>query len=268
MRLLLLVVTLLFASCGHAELHHKAVHYRVGDTTMDGYVAWDDSFEGKRPGILVVHEWWGLNDYARRRARMLAELGYTALALDMYGNGRSTVHPDQAAAFMKAVSEHANVMRARFNAAMKVLKAQPTVDPNHIAAIGYCFGGGVVLNMARAGADLDAVVSFHGELAPWAKPAQKGLVMAKVLVFNGGADPFTTAQQIADFKQEMQHAGVDYTFVNYPGVKHSFTNPDADAMGAKNNLPLAYDAHADRDSWEKMQGFLRRAFAADKMGQE
>lgn len=268
MRVLLLVITLLFTALGHAELRHEVVHYHANGTTMDGYLAWDDSFEGKRPGILVVHEWWGLNDYARRRARMLAELGYTALAVDMYGKGRSTVHPDQAAAFMKAVSEHADVMRARFNAALKVLKAERTVDANHIAAIGYCFGGGVVLNMARAGADLDAVVSFHGELAPWAKPAQKGEVKAKVLVFNGGADPFTTTQQIADFRHEMQNANVDYTFVNYPGVKHSFTNPDADAMGKANNLPLAYDAHADRDSWEKMQGFLRRAFAADNKSQK
>ncbi len=242
-----------------AEIKAETVDYRSGETTLKGYLAVDDSQAGKRPGILVVHEWWGLNDYARNRARMLAKLGYTALAVDMYGDGKTASHPDTAGQFASEVSKNLPLAKARFLAALDLLKQQPTVDPERIAAIGYCFGGGVVLAMARAGIDLRGVVSFHGTLAT-NNPAQPGKVKAKVLVLNGAADSFVPPEQVAAFKKEMEAAGATYRLVNYPGAKHSFTNPDADAYGRKFNLPLAYNADADRQSWLEMQSFFREIF--------
>ncbi len=243
-----------------AEVVTREVTYRAGDTQMKGMLAWDDAVSGKRPGVLVVHEWWGQNDYARERARMLASLGYTALAVDMYGDGKTAEHPDDAGKFAAAVAGNMPLARARFEAALTALKDQPTVDPDRIAAIGYCFGGGIVLNMARQGIDIDGVVSYHGSLATSA-PATPGAIRAAILVFNGADDPFVTAEQIAAFKQEMDAAGADYTFVNYPGAVHSFTNPGADALGEKFKLPLAHDPAADADSWAQTRTFFERIFS-------
>jgi len=238
----------------------EEVDYRSGDTVLKGYLAYDDSIKGKRPGVLVVHEWWGHNEYARRRARMLAELGYTALAVDMYGDGKQADHPDDAGKFATAVRSNMPEAEARFRAALGLLRGHKTVDAAHIAAIGYCFGGGIVLEMARRGLDLDGVVSFHGSLGT-AEPARKGRVKARVLVLNGAEDPFTTAEQIATFKQEMAQAGVDYRFINYPGAKHSFTNPDADGFAKRFDMPLAYNAKADKQSWTEMRHFLKQVFS-------
>jgi dienelactone hydrolase len=261
MNRLLLGLVLVVTSVGSAvaAVKGEAVEYRAGDTVLKGYLAYDNSINGRRPGVLVVHEWWGLNDYARKRARMLAKLGYTALAVDMYGNGKQAKHPDDAGKFAGEVRKNFPVAKARFDAAYALLSKQKTVDPERIAAIGYCFGGGVVLEMARAGADLDGVVSFHGSLGT-SNPAQSGKVKAKVLVLNGADDPFTTEQQIDQFKKEMEDAGVDYTFISYPGAKHSFTNPDADKFGKEFNMPLAYNAQADKASWQEMQAFFKRIF--------
>ena len=242
-----------------AEVQGTEVSYRSGDTTMKGYLATDPSLKGPRPGILVVHEWWGHNDYARKRARMLAELGYTALAVDMYGDGKQASHPEDAGKFSGELRKNMPVAKARFLAAMKLLQSQPGVQADKIAAIGYCFGGGVVLEMARRGVDLAGVASFHGSLGT-SQPAQKGEVKARVLVMNGDDDPFTKPEQISAFKQEMQAAGVDFEFIGYPGAKHSFTNPDADTFGQKFNLPLAYNAAADHASWAEMQRFFQRIF--------
>ncbi|GLI40097.1 dienelactone hydrolase family protein [Geobacter hydrogenophilus] len=250
---------LLGVSTADAAIRGKVVEYRDGEVTMKGYLAWNDAVKGKRPGVLVVHEWWGLNDYARKRARMLAELGYTALAVDMYGGGKEALHPDDAGAFSSAVMKNMDLMAARFRAAMDLLGKQPTVDAGRIGAIGYCFGGAVVLNMARQGLDLKGVASFHGNLAT-AKPAEPGAVKAKVMAFNGGADTFITPEQVGAFAAEMARAGADFRFISYTGAKHSFTNPDADAYARKFGLPLAYDAAADRDSWDEMSRFFRRVF--------
>jgi len=239
------------------------VSYREGDTLLKGMLAYDDAIEGARPGVLVVHEWWGQNDYARKRAKMLAELGYTALAVDMYGEGKTADHPKDAGAFSSAVGGNLPLAKARFDAALEVLRKDPTVDKDRIAAIGYCFGGGIVLNMARLGEDIDGVVSFHGSLGT-KSPAKKGDVKAAVRVFNGADDPFTKPEQITAFKQEMENAGVDYKFVNYPGAKHSFTNPDADQYGKEFDLPLAYNEHADKDSWKQMQAFFKEIFSKNK----
>ena len=243
-----------------ADVVTREVSYKAGDTVMQGLVAYDDSVEGKRPGVLVVHEWWGHNDYARKRARMLAELGYTALAVDMYGDGKTADHPEDAGKFSSAVGGNPQLVRARFDAALSTLKQQPTVDADSIAAIGYCFGGSIVLGMARMGTDIDGVVSYHGSVAT-KTPAKEGDIKTRILVFNGADDPFVKAEQIEAFKQEMKAAGADYRLVNYPGAVHSFTNPGADEMGKKFDLPLAYNEKADKDSWQQTQAFFKQIFS-------
>lgn len=251
---------LLGAVSTHAAVKTQEILYTQGDITLNGYVAYDDSIEGRRPGILVVHEWWGQNDYARKRAEMLAQLGYTALSIDMYGDGKTADHPDTAGEFSSAVMQDIEgAGKERFLAGLAVLKKQPTVDPEKIAAIGYCFGGGVVLHMARFGTDLDGVVSFHGSLGT-KTPAQAGAVKARVLVCNGANDPFTPPEMVEAFKKEMDDAGVDYTFKNYPGAVHSFTNPQADEFGERFQMPLAYDQEADAQSWRDMQDFFKMIF--------
>lgn len=241
------------------QLVGKTVEYSAEGVVMKGYLTYDENIKGRRPGVLVVHEWWGLNDYARKRARMLAELGYAALALDMYG-GKVATHPSDAQKFAAEIRGNFDLAKARFLAGMDFLKAQAVVDPARIAAIGYCFGGGIVLNMVREGVDLKGVVSFHGGLAP-VKPAQKGAVKAKVLVLNGGADTFVPQEQIAAFQEEMEAAGVDYQFISYPGALHAFTNPDADAVAKEFDMKIGYHEDADKKSWKEMKKFLKEIFA-------
>jgi dienelactone hydrolase len=247
----------------HAAVQGKEVNYSADGTTLKGYLAWDDAIRGKHPGVLVVHEWWGLNDYVRMRARMLAALGYTALAVDMYGDGRTADHPKEAGAFAAAVHKNAAVAKARFLAAEALLKQQPDVDADRIGALGYCFGGSVVLDMARKGVDLKAVASFHGGLST-DTPAQPGQVKARIISFSGDADPIIPASQVEAFRQEMTRAGVDFTIVIYPGAKHSFTNPQADTYAKKFGLPVAYDAAADKDSWSKTRLFLRETLGTSE----
>jgi dienelactone hydrolase len=190
---------------------------------------------------------------------MLAGLGYTALAVDMYGGGQQAAHPEDAGKFAGAVRQNQPLMKERFLAALELLRRQPTVDPAQIAAIGYCFGGAVVLEMARAGVDLKGVASFHGSLGG-GSTARPGLVKARVLVLNGADDSFVTAEQITAFKQEMAAAGVNYRFINYPGARHSFTNPDADQYAEQFKMPIGYHAEADRASWEELQRFFAEVF--------
>ena len=242
-----------------AAVRGQEVDYSADGVKLKGYIAYDDSIKGKRPGVLVVHEWWGQNEYPRKRARMLAKLGYTAMALDMYGDGKVASHPKDAGKFAGMIRSNMPLAKSRFLAALAILKKNKMTDPNKIAAIGYCFGGGVVLAMARQGVDLDGVVSFHGSLKT-TQPAKPGEVKAKVLVCNGEDDPFTKPEDIVAFKSEMKSAGVDMRFVDYPGAKHAFTNPDATALGKKFNLPLAYNAQADKQSWLEMQSFFKKIF--------
>jgi dienelactone hydrolase len=244
-----------FASASVA-LAGEEVTYSADGTTLKGYIARPAAGGGKRPGVLVVHEWWGNNDYTRKRADMLAGLGYVALALDMYGDGKTVDNPKDAGALSGEARKSLEVAEKRFAAARMLLARQPDVDGSKIAAIGYCFGGGIVLEMARRGVDLAGVVSFHGSLGTPA-PAKPGVVKGKVLVLNGAADPFVKPDQIAAFKKEMQDARVTYTFIDYPGAVHAFTNPAATENGKKFNLPLAYDADADKKSWAEMQRFLQ-----------
>lgn len=261
-RILATVASLTLCSPLLAEVVTVELNYRHGDTEMHGMLAYDDTSQEARPGILVVHEWWGQNEYPRERARELAALGYTALAVDMYGDGQTAAHPEEAGKFASAVSGNLPLARARFEAALAALREQPTVADDKIAAIGYCFGGGVVINMARLGTDIDGVVSYHGSLAT-SNPAAPGDVRTRVLVFNGAADPLVTSEQIEAFKREMDAAGADYEFVNYPGALHGFTNPGADKKAEEFGLPLAYDPKADKDSWERTQAFFKQIFADD-----
>jgi dienelactone hydrolase len=259
MRPLLIALLLCCSTVAQAAIQTREVPYTAADgTRLVGYHAWDDAISGPRPGVIVVHEWWGLNDYAKRRARDLAALGYSALAVDMYGDGRNTQHPDDAKAFMNAALADPAIPKARFQAGLDLLKAQPQTDPARLAAIGYCFGGKVVLDMARQGLPLAAVVSFHGALVT-ATPATPGSVKAKVLVEHGAADSFITAEQIAAFKAEMDQAGADYRFVELPGAKHGFSNPDADAHKG-HGLDLGYQKEADERSWADMQTLFKDVF--------
>jgi dienelactone hydrolase len=261
LRYCLLGFALTLAGPALAEIQTREMPYHAADgTELVGYYAFDDSMKGKRPGIVVVHEWWGLNDYARRRARELAQLGYAALAIDMYGGGKHTEHAHEARELMQQATADSKRSMARAQAGLDLLKAQTEVDPRQLAAIGYCFGGKIVLDMARQGMDLAGVASFHGILTT-ATPAEKGKVKARVLVLNGADDNFIPAADIENFKKEMKAAGVEYEFVNYPGAKHAFTSPDADRLARENKMDIAYNAKADRKSWQKMQQFLRSTFS-------
>jgi dienelactone hydrolase len=260
MKRTLCFIGLMFASAAvYPAVQGKEVSYSANGTTLKGYVAYDDAVKGKRPGILVIHEWWGHNEYARRRARMLAEQGYTALAVDMYGDGKQAHHPDDAGKFASEVSKNAVLAKARFDAAYNLISKEDTVDAGKIGAVGYCFGGSVALNMARIGEPLKVVVSFHGGLGT-ATPAETGKVRAHIASFTGEDDPMIPAAQVTAFRQEMDKAGVIYKVVTYPGAKHAFTNPDADKYGQEFKLPLAYNAVADKASWEEGLKFLDDSF--------
>lgn len=249
---------LLAATC-HAKVVTETINYKVADHLFTGYLAYDDA-KPKHPGVLVVHEWWGHNEYARKRARMLAEAGYTAFALDMYGTGKVADHPSDAQAFMQEVFANEEAAEKRFHAAYNLLQKNPHTQSDKMAAIGYCFGGAIVLHMARVGMPLDAVVSFHGSLAANLPEEQKPDIKGVVQVFTGGEDKMVPAAQVADFAQEMFENHVEYDIHVYKGAKHSFTNPDADMFAQKFNLPLAYNAKADADSWQKTLQLFAKVF--------
>jgi dienelactone hydrolase len=234
------------------NIQSEEIRYSGDGIGMNGYVAWDDSIAGERPGILVVHEWWGRGEYPCHRADMLAGLGYTAMALDLYGDGRQAANPDEAGALMNGVTADLPGLRSRFEAALEALKAHPKVDPDRTGAIGYCFGGAVVLHMARMGADLDAVASFHGDPSlAVADGVEK--MQTRVLACNGQADSFIPAESIAAFKAEMDKAEADYQFIQLPGALHGFSNPLATRNGEKYGLPLKYNKQADKASWSQMR---------------
>ncbi len=241
------------------NIHTEEVTYKSGDETLKGFIAYDADSKEKRPGVIVVHEWWGNNDYSRKRATMLAELGYTALAIDMYGDGKLAANPDEAGKLAGSVYKDFEKGKERFNAGLDFLKSQSTVDSSRIAAIGYCFGGGIALNMARQGSDLKGVVSFHGSLDP-IKPAKKGEVKAKLLVEHGGADNFVPMEKVDALKKEMEEAGADLKVTVHPGATHVFTNKDADRYAKEFKMPIAYNAEADKKSWEEMISFLASVF--------
>ena len=255
---LVLLATLSAPRPAGAEIVGRAVEYTDGDTKLVGYLAYDDGAQGKRPGVLVVPEWWGLNDYAKRRARELAALGYIAYAADIYGGGKVVTTPDEARALAGPFySGDPALLRGRVSAGLQALRSQQNADPQRLAAIGYCFGGAAVLELARSGADLDLVACFHGGLDTKA-PAKKHGIKARVLVLNGAADPMVPAEERAAFMKEMHDAAADWQLIEYGGAVHAFTNPDA----GKAALPgVAYDERADRRSWQALEAALAEAFA-------
>ena len=248
-------VALAIASVAFAEIQSKEIEYPQGDSLLQGFMVWPEQTKGKVPGVLVVHEWWGHNEHARFQARRLAQAGYVALALDMYGKGKLATHPADAEAFMKEATKDPAVVAARFNAALDILRKDPRVDGQRIAAIGYCFGGGVVLDMARSGADLRAVATFHGMLAT-NTPAQPRKIKAQVLVLNGADDPMNPPEVVERFKKEMAAAKARYEVISYPGAKHAFTNPKADTYGM---AALSYNAKVDHQSWAEMLKMFKTA---------
>jgi dienelactone hydrolase len=241
-----------------AQLKEESISYNSSNTTMNGYVIYNDQTQDKRPAVLVVHEWWGMNDYSKRRARELAGLGYVAMAVDMFGNGQTASDPDEAMKLAGPFYQNTQLIKSRFEAALVKLKTLPQVDTNNIAAIGYCYGGFIVLNAAKLGEPLKGVVSFHGNLG--GVTPDKNLLKAKVLVLHGEADPIVQPQEVNQFKKQMDSIGADYTFKAYPNAKHAFTNPAADSVESKFHLGVGYNADADKESWEEMKEFLKNMF--------
>jgi dienelactone hydrolase len=242
-----------------AAIREEPVSYKDGDTIMKGFVVYDDATKAKRPGIVVVHEWWGITRHVHESARSLAAMGYTAFIADMYGDGKTADNPKTAGELSGSVGKNTALMRSRFNAARDALAKHVTVDPKRIGAIGFCFGGSVVLNMARVGADLAGVAAFHAGLGT-STPAAPGKVKAKLLVQNGADDPFIKPDSVEAFKKEMDAAKANYHYISYPGAVHAFTNPEASEAGKKFNLPLAYNAEADKQSKAEMAKFFAEIF--------
>ncbi len=230
----------------------EAVTYTDGDIEMTGYLVWDDAIEGERPGVLVVHEWWGQTDFARGRAEALAELGYTAMAVDFYGDGETADNPERAGELMNALLGDLDALEARCDAALDALKAHETVDAERTGAIGYCMGGAIVLHMARIGADVDVVASFHGDLS-LAVGEGPDAIDCRIAVYNGEQDQFISDDSIEAFNEEMERIDAEYHFIDMPGAVHGFANPAATANGEKYGLPLAYNEAADQASWAHMR---------------
>jgi dienelactone hydrolase len=249
----------LLATGAQAAIKEEAVTYRDGETTMKGFVVYDDAAQGKRPGLVMVHEWWGVTKHIHDEAAKFAGQGYTTFIADMYGDAKTADNPKDAGALATGVMKDPKVMEARFNAAQTALAGHPSVDPARVVAVGYCFGGAVVINMARAGANLAAVAGFHASLGLNTPAPQPGAVQAKVLVLNGADDPFVKPEEYAALKKDFEAAKVDYKVVQYPGAVHAFTNPEATELGKKFNLPLRYDAKADKEATAESTAFLAAA---------
>ncbi|PKD44002.1 dienelactone hydrolase family protein [Rhodohalobacter barkolensis] len=264
---------LMLAACGQPESQSQSekmemddspavvgeeVSYSAGDLTMNGYIAYDDNLEGERPGILVVHEWWGHDEHARNSAEKLAELGYVALAVDMYGDGRMADHPEDAMQFSGEVMGNFENANERFTAAMETLRNHSMVNGEQIGAIGYCFGGSVILAMAHSGADLDGIVAFHAGLQLPIMPEEE--IDTEILILNGADDPMVSEEDIENLTSAYDELGTSYEFVSYDGATHAYTNPAADSLGQEFDLPLAYNADVDEQSWERMKQFFDELF--------
>ena len=243
----------------HAELQYESLKYQAKNdkAALTGQLVWDDRFSGPRPGILLVHEWWGLNDYIRIRAEQMARQGYAVMAIDMYGDGKLADHPKKAGELSGVVRQNGPLAEARFRAAMAELSRQDIVADEPLSAAGYCFGGSIVLDMALRGVDLKSVYSFHGGLAGLQAVSKKKPVLAKMMVFHGQDDSFISDEAVATFRQQAQDNDLSLEFVSYAGARHSFTNPQADVVAEKFELPnLAYHRYADLDSWVRMMQSL------------
>jgi dienelactone hydrolase len=241
-----------------SSIKEENITYQADNVTMKGFVAYDDSSKAKRPVVLIVPEWWGLNDYVKGRAKQLASLGYLAIAIDMYGDGKTGANPEEAGKLATPLYQDPEMAKRRFDAALNKIKLYPVADNSKIAAIGYCFGGSMVLNIARLGEDLKGVVSFHGGLK--GVPADKNKIKADILVCHGDSDKFVGPAEVASFRHDMDSIGASYTFITYPNATHAFTNPEATANGKKFSMPIEYNAAADTASWNDMKVFFAKIF--------
>ncbi len=255
-KLLIIFAMLLLSVNAEASIKTVNVEYKQGDTTLQGYLAWDDATKVTRPGVLIVHEWTGLNEHMKQRAEMLAKLGYVAFAADIYGKGIRPSAQSEAAKTAGIYKNDRPLMRARVRAGLEELRKQKHVDPQRIAAIGYCFGGTTVLELARDAADIRGVVSFHGGLST-PTPGDAANIKGKVLALHGADDPFVKADEVAAFQEEMRNGGVDWQFISYSNAVHSFTNK---AAGNDNSKGAAYNEKADRRSWDAMKSFFAEIF--------
>ncbi len=264
----IIAISLFISSCNtqpkQAEIKIKSenISYVADSTTLNGYVAFDENKEGIRPAVLVVPEWWGLNDYAKMRATELAKLGYIAMAVDVYGNGKTADNPDSAGSFATPFYQNPSKAKERIEAAINKIKTFAQTDSANIATVGYCFGGGMLLNITRLGTPFKGIVSFHGSLL--GTPFNKELLTSKILVCHGGADPFVPATEVATFKQKMDSIGATYTFKEYAGATHAFSNPNATVMGEKFKMPISYNATADSAAWSDMKIFFTDLFKKEK----
>ncbi|OPC24786.1 dienelactone hydrolase [Elizabethkingia meningoseptica] len=235
----------------------QTLSYTNNGKAYKSFLAFDESKKGELPVVFIIPEWWGMNDYVKRRAEQLAGLGYMAVAIDMYGDGKSVDNPDDAGKLAKPFYGNSDLAKQSFEAALKQVQNIQKANKTKMAAIGYCFGGAMALNMARINEPLKGVVSFHGNLMSGVKPVANNV---SILVLNGADDTFVSKDEIASFKKEMDSAKIQYKFVDYPGAVHSFTNPDATETGKKYNMKVAYNEAADKASWEEMKGFLNKIF--------
>lgn len=244
----------------YAAIQQEAVTYKDGDTVLKGYIVYDDASKAKRPGIIVVHEWWGINKHMRDEARRYAGQGYTALVADIYGEGKTADNPKDAGSLVGYMKQNPALMKSRFDAAKDALAKQATVDASRIGAAGYSFGGSVVLDGVRADADLKGAVVFYSMLVPSASQAQAGRVKSKVLVLNGAADPVVKPESVDAFNKEMTEAKVDYRYVSYPGVKHAYSNPQATEWANQFKLPFAYSPEATAQADAEASKFFSEVF--------
>ena len=256
MKFLFFILLTAVTFTSHAAVQSKTITYSDDDTRLTGYLYWDDTFKGKRPGIMVVHEWWGLNNYAKKRAKMLAELGYISFAADMYGDGHVTNKASQAKEWMQEVTADIEGWNDRAVLGLKQLNASGLVDGDKLAAIGYCFGGSTILQMSYANAPIKGVVAFHSGL-PAAPVEAHGKIKPEILVLHGQADSFVAPEVVTNFRNKLEEAKADWEMNTYGGARHGYTNPDAGTFGIAN---LEYNQSADRRSWARMQGFLNEIF--------
>jgi len=240
------------------QIKEENIHYIVNGITYNGFVAYNENLKKKRPAILVVHEWWGLNDYTKMRARQLAELGYIAMAVDLFGDGKNAANPKEAMDLTMPFYKDPQLAKSLLDAAIMKMGEYSQTDKDNIAAIGYCFGGAMILNAAKLGADFKGVVSFHGGLK--GVPAKKELLKAKIFVCHGSSDKFVSENDVANFKHQLDSIGADYTFKIYPNATHAFTNPNATNIGKEFNMPIEYNAEADKESWSDMKTFFEMIF--------
>lgn len=256
--LIALLNTKAIAQTNKSKIIGTEVVYPCNGIQMKSYVVYDAAIKGKRPAIVVVPEWWGNNEYAKKRAYMLAELGYIAIAADIYGEGKQAADPQTAQSYATPFYKNPNLAQACIEAAINQLKSYPQTDAQNIAAIGYCFGGSMVLNAIKLGTDVKGVVSFHGGLAT--VPAQRGVVKGRILVCHGAEDKFVPVSDIEQFRLNLDTAGVFYQFIVYPNAVHAFTNPESTDNGKRFKIPIAYNEAADKRSWEDMKAFLTLIF--------